>query len=40
MAKLYFDIASGVDLLSRVSSFEAGQIARSLGTSLQQVADT
>ena len=34
------DIASGVDLLSRVSSFEAGQIARSLGTSLQQVADT
>ena len=34
------DIAGGVDLLSRVSSFEAGQIARSLGTSLQQVADT
>ena len=34
------DIASGVDLLSKVSSFEAAQVARSLGTSLQQVADT
>ena len=34
------DIASGVDLLSKVSSFEAAQMARSLGTSLQQVADT
>ena len=34
------DIASGVDLLSRVGSFEAGAIARKLGTSLQQVADT
>ena len=34
------DIASGVDLLSKVSSFEAAQVARSLGASLQQVADT
>tara|TARA_B100002052_G_scaffold84823_1_gene77928 strand:- start:70 stop:2064 length:1995 start_codon:yes stop_codon:yes gene_type:complete len=34
------DIASGVDLLSQVNSFEAAQVARSLGTSLQQVADT
>ncbi len=34
------DIASGVDLLSKVSSLQAGQIARNIGTSLQQVADT
>ena len=34
------DIASGVDLLSQVNSFEAAQVARSLGASLQQVADT
>ena len=34
------DITAGVDLLSRVGGFEAGQIAAQLGTSLQQVADT